>query len=394
MDASPSVLQVFLTYLRLGLTSFGGPVAHLGYFRAELVARRKWLSEQQYADLVALAQFLPGPASSQVGFASGFVLAGWRGALAAWFAFTMPSVLVMAGFAGLLTVFSGLGEGWIAGLKICAVAVVAQAVMGMWGNLVTAEGSLGRIRSGLALGVAAILLLVPSVLAQMLVLVVCALIGFKFLPVGQLPKAQTSVQLSKKTGLGLFIVFLGLLFGLPLLAQLSPSLALADVMYRAGALVFGGGHVVLPLLQAGMVPEFLSSNTFLAGYGVANAIPGPLFTFASYLGAAQNQVAALVGTAIATIMIFVPGMLLILAALPFWHALAAQPAARQALNGLNAGVVGLLLAALYDPVITSALHTPKDVALALVAYAALAVGKIPAWAVVLGCAVVGYLGWG
>lgn len=393
MQASLSVWQVFLTYLRLGLTSFGGPVAHLSYFRAELVVRRKWLSEQQYADLVALAQFLPGPASSQVGFASGFVLAGWRGALAAWFAFTLPSVLVMMSFAGLLTTFSHLEEGWIAGLKICAVAVVAQAVIGMWGHLVAAEGIVGRIRTALALGTAAILLLLPGVAIQMLVLVICALIGLKFLPAGRVAQGHTPIQISKQVGFGLLALFVVLLLGLPLLAPLLPELALADVMYRAGALVFGGGHVVLPLLQAGMVPEFLSDNTFLAGYGVANAIPGPLFTFASYLGAAQSQVSALVGTVIATIMIFLPGMLLMLAALPFWNALAAQPSARQALNGLNAGVVGLLLAALYDPVITSAIYVPKDAALALVAYAALTAGKVPAWAVVLACAVIGYFAW-
>lgn len=386
---------LFLTFLRLGLTSFGGPVAHLGYYRAEFVERKKWLSDEGYADTVALAQFLPGPASSQVGFATGFMLGGWPGALAAWTGFTLPSVLIMVGFAGLVTGLGDLGHaGWLAGLKVAAVAVVAQAVAGMWASLVNADGTPGRLKAVLALGTAAGLLLWPGAWAQVLALVLCGLIGWRFLPTSTSGKtAGLNAQISRRGGAVLLAAFAALLLGLPLLRPLGAEFALMDTVYRAGALVFGGGHVVLPLLQAGFVPGFLSADTFIAGYGMANAVPGPLFTFASYLGAAQTRINPVLGATLATVMIFLPGLLLMIGALPFWAALSGRPDTRRALAGLNAGVVGLLLAALYDPVFTSGIHGPRHLALALVAYAALTAGKVPAWAVVAGCAVVGAVGW-
>lgn len=386
---------LFLTFLRLGLTSFGGPVAHLGYYRAEFVERKKWLSDEGYADTVALAQFLPGPASSQVGFATGFMLGGWPGALAAWTGFTLPSVLIMVGFAGLVTGLGDLGHaGWLAGLKVAAVAVVAQAVAGMWASLVNADGTPGRLKAVLALGTAAGLLLWPGAWAQVLALVLCGLIGWRFLPTSTSGKtAGLNAQISRRGGAVLLAAFAALLLSLPLLRPLGAEFALMDTVYRAGALVFGGGHVVLPLLQAGFVPGFLSADTFIAGYGMANAVPGPLFTFASYLGAAQTRINPVLGATLATVMIFLPGLLLMIGALPFWAALSGRPDTRRALAGLNAGVVGLLLAALYDPVFTSGIHGPRHLALALVAYAALTAGKVPAWAVVAGCAAVGAVGW-
>lgn len=386
---------LFLTFLRLGLTSFGGPVAHLGYYRAEFVERKKWLSDEGYADTVALAQFLPGPASSQVGFATGFMLGGWPGALAAWTGFTLPSVLIMVGFAGLVTGLGDLGHaGWLAGLKVAAVAVVAQAVAGMWASLVNADGTPGRLKAVLALGTAAGLLLWPGAWAQVLALVLCGLIGWRFLPTSTSGKtAGLNAQISRRGGAVLLAAFAALLLGLPLLRPLGAEFALMDTVYRAGALVFGGGHVVLPLLQAGFVPGFLSADTFIAGYGMANAVPGPLFTFASYLGAAQTRINPVLGATLATVMIFLPGLLLMIGALPFWAALSGRPDTRRALAGLNAGVVGLLLAALYNPVFTSGIHGPRHLALALVAYAALTAGKVPAWAVVAGCAAVGAVGW-
>lgn len=387
---APSLWLLFKVFLRLGLTSFGGPVAHLAFFRAEFVERRGWLSDEQYSDVVALAQFLPGPASSQVGFAVGYLLGGYAGAALAWAAFTLPS-------AGLLVVLARLsagadlaGVGWVTGLKLAAVAVVAQAVAGMWGSLVAGDGLTGRLRAGLALGTAALVLLWTGAGAQVLALLLCALVGWRWLSAGTGGNTGLRPRLSRRAGAALLLaVGLGLLL-LPLLAPLSPAWAFADTVYRAGALVFGGGHVVLPLLQAGLVPGFVSEGAFLAGYGAANAVPGPLFTFASYLGAAQTAFSPLLGAVIGTLAIFAAGLGLMLGALPFWAELSRLPAARRALSGLNAGVVGLLLAALYQPVFVSAVHRPADLALVLLAYAALTAGKVPAWAVVLGMAGAGW----
>ena len=381
-------LEVFLVFLRLGLTSFGGPVAHLGYYRAELVVRRRWFTEAGYADLVALAQFLPGPASSQVGMASGLLRAGWPGLLAAWMGFTLPSSVLMFAFALGLSLWGGAETaGALAGLKVAAVAVVAQAVAGLWGSLVT-----DRLRAALALGVAAALLLLPGAGAQVAALLACALIGWRFLRVNAMPeRGLPAVPVSRRVGAALLLSCATGLLLLPLLAPLGPGWTLLNATFRAGALVFGGGHVVLPLLETGFVPDFVSHETFVAGYGAANAVPGPLFTFATFLGAAQTVASPLLGTLISTLGIFLPGALLMAGALPFWSALSARPAARSALAGLNAGVVGLLLAALYNPVFTSGVRGPGDLALALLAYGALSAGRLPAWAVVLGCAAVGWL---
>lgn len=381
---------VFVAFLRLGLTSFGGPVAHLGFFRTEFVERRRWLSDPDYADVVALAQFLPGPASSQVGFAVGYLLAGWAGALAAWTAFTLPSALLLTAFALGLAHLGDVGSaGWVLGLKLAAAAVVAQAVAGMWAALVAGEGTPGRVRAALALGTAAGLLLWPGAWTQLLALVGCGLIGWKALPGPTGPGGGWAVPLSHRGGLALIGAVLGGLLLLPLIAPLSPLLAFAGAVYRAGALVFGGGHVVLPLLEAGLVPRFVDAPTFLAGYGAANAVPGPLFTFAGFLGAAQGRFSPLLGAAVGTVAIFLPGLLLIIGALPLWSRLSTWPGTRRALGGLNAGVVGLLLAALYDPVFTAAVRGPRDLALALLAYAALTAGRVPAWAVVALCALIG-----
>ncbi|MFB9993435.1 chromate efflux transporter [Deinococcus oregonensis] len=384
--------QIFRIFLRLGLTSFGGPVAHLGYYRAEFVTRRGWFSEAQYADLVALAQFLPGPASSQVGMTVGLLRGGWLGLLAAWLAFTGPSAALMFAFAlGLSRGGDVSGAGWLLGLKVAAVAVVAQAVAGMWGSLVVADGKAGQIKAGLAFGAAALALIWPGAAAQVLALLLAGVVGWRFLAATGATQAGQALRLplTRRRGTLLLALCAALLVLLPLLSSLGPAWALAATVYRAGALVFGGGHVVLPLLQAGLVPTFLSAETFVAGYGAANAVPGPLFTFASYLGAAQTVLPAWVGALIATVFIFLPGALLMVGALPFWAALSARPAARAALTGINAGVVGLLMAALYDPLFTSAITGPRPLALALLAYAALTAARLPAWVVVGGCAVVG-----
>ncbi|GAA0503129.1 chromate efflux transporter [Deinococcus depolymerans] len=377
------VLEVFLVFLRLGLTGFGGPVAHLGYFRAEFVTRRAWISEAGYADLVALAGFLPGPASSQVGLSVGLLRAGWPGLLAAWSGFTLPSAALMTVLALGLTRLDPGQAAWLSGLKVAAVAVVAQAVAGLWASLVT-----DRVRAGLALGTAVALLLLPGAGTQVLALLVCAGVGWRWLsgPAGAGGAALPPVPVSRRAGTALLLLAGALLLTLPLLAPLGPGWATLDATYRAGALVFGGGHVVLPLLEGSFAA--LPATTFTAGYGAANAMPGPLFTFATFLGAAAHGPA---GALIATLGIFLPGALLMVGALPHWAALAARPAARAALAGVNAGVVGLLLAALYDPVFTSAVRGPRDLALAVLAYAALTVLRWPAWAVVLACAGVGWV---
>ncbi|GGM19126.1 chromate efflux transporter [Deinococcus aerophilus] len=387
MSALVPALEVFLVFLRLGLTSFGGPVAHLGYYRAELVVRRGWFTEAGYAELVAVAQFLPGPASSQVGMASGLLRAGWPGLLAAWVGFTLPSAAVMFALAlGMARWGEVEGAGWLAGLKVAAVAVVAQAVAGLWGQLVT-----DRRRAVLALGVAAALLVLPGAGAQVGALLVCALAGWHLLPAPQsTERGLPAVPVSRRVGATLLLVCGAGLVLLPLLAPLSEVWALLNATFRAGALVFGGGHVVLPLLEAGFVPALVSHEHFVAGYGAANAVPGPLFTFATFLGAAQTQMPPLWGAVIATLGVFLPGALLMAGTLPFWAVLAARPGARSALAGLNAGVVGLLLAALYTPVFTGGVRGPRDLAVAVLAYAALTAGRLPAWAVVLACAAVGW----
>ena len=387
-----SAWAVFLIFLRLGLTSFGGPVAHLGYFRNEFVARRRWLSEQSYADLVALCQFLPGPASSQVGMALGLGRAGYRGALAAWAGFTLPSALALILFAlGLSAWGDALPVGVLHGLKVVAVAVVAQAVWGMARTL-----CVGVPRLALMAAAAGVALLWPGVWVQVGLIVVAGLLGLLLFPaVPQGPHEALPIQLSRRTGAALLALFGLLLVGLPLLAAAWPSQALAmvDAFYRAGSLVFGGGHVVLPLLQSEVVPRgWVSNDTFLAGYGAAQAVPGPLFTFAAFLGAAaRGTPSGWAGGLLCLLAIFVPSFLLVAGALPFWEPLRRHGRTRAALGGINAAVVGLLLAALYHPVWTSAIFTPADFGLALLALVALMHWKLPPWLVVLASGVGGGL---
>ena len=389
---SKSAWAVFLIFLRLGLTSFGGPVAHLGYFRDEFVIRRKWLTENSYADLIALCQFLPGPASSQVGIAIGLSRAGYTGALAAWTGFTLPSAIVLMLFAiGISSYGDIVPLGVLHGLKVAAVAVVAQAVWGMGKNLCT---DIARI-SIMALA-ACFVLLVPSALAQVSVIAIAAIIGLLwFKPEKVIAHDPLPITVRRRTGLVWLFLFFSLLIGLPLLTALYPSqtLSMVDTFFRAGSLVFGGGHVVLPLLQAEIVPAgWISNDTFLAGYGATQAVPGPLFTFAAFLGSSMNQApSGWLGGMICLIAIFAPSFLLVMGALPFWESLRQNLRTRAALSGINAAVVGLLLAALYQPVWTSAIIEAKDFGLALVALIALMFWKFPAWLVVIGCGAAGWL---
>jgi chromate transporter len=382
---------VLTVFVRLGLTSFGGPVAHLGYFRAELVERRRWLDEAAYADLVALCQFLPGPASSQVGIGAGLLRAGVPGAFAAWTGFTLPSALALVLFAyGLGTLQGALGAGWLHGLMIAAVAVVAQAVWGMAQTLCP-----DRPRATLAVAAAVVVLLAPSAWGQIGAILAGGLIGLVVLREGAAGATSPAlhVPIGRGFGFACLALFFALLVGLPLIAAAVPSqaLALVDSFYRSGSLVFGGGHVVLPLLQAEVVPPgWVTNDAFLAGYGAAQAVPGPLFTFAAYLGAVMGpQPNGWLGAALCLVAVFLPSFLLVFGALPFWAALRGEPRAQAALRGINAAVVGLLLAALYRPVWTSAIMAPADFALAITAFLALAVWKLPPWLVVVLAAVAG-----
>ena len=376
----PEVLAVFL---KLGLTSFGGPVAHLGYFRAELVERRRWLDERSFADLVGLCQFLPGPASSQVGIGAGLLRAGIPGALAAWTGFTLPSAIAMVLFAyGAGRLEGAVGAGWLHGLMIAAVAVVAQAVWGMGRSLCP-----DRPRATLAVLAAVAVLLAPSAWGQIGAIMAGGLFGLVLLRHDEhAGGAALHVPIGHGLALACLALFFALLIGLPLAAAAVPSQALAlfDSFYRSGSLVFGGGHVVLPLLQAEVVPRgWVTNDAFLAGYGAAQAVPGPLFTFAAYLGAAMGKPPnGWLGGAICLVAIFLPSFLLVFGALPFWAKLRGNARAQAALRGVNAAVVGLLLAALYRPVWTSAIMAPADFALGLVAFLALALWKLPPWLVV------------
>ncbi|SFU69817.1 chromate efflux transporter [Halomonas korlensis] len=382
--------EVFRAFLLLGLTSFGGPIAHLGYFRGEFVARRRWLDEQAYADLVALCQFLPGPASSQVGFALGLLRAGPLGALAAWAAFTLPSALLLVLFAMGAASFEGpLGSALLHGLKIVAVAIVAHAVWGMARQLCP-----DRQRATIAVATVLLVIGVGGAMGQVAAILLGGLAGLWCCRDGAVADANTlAMPISKRTGLICLATFAILLVGLPLLvmAGAGQGVVLIDAFYRAGALVFGGGHVVLPLLEAETVQSgWMSANDFLAGYGAAQAVPGPLFTFAAYLGMVIEG-GGMIAALLALLAIFVPGFLLLLAALPFWHALRARPGIQAGLRGANAAVVGLLGAALYHPVWTSAILGRAEFALALVGFALLSVWKLPAWVVVLVCALGGLL---
>ncbi|MBP0048059.1 chromate efflux transporter [Marinobacterium sp. AK62] len=377
-----SFVSILLIFLRLGLTSFGGPVAHLGYFREEFVNRRRWLSDQSYADLVALCQFLPGPASSQVGLALGLSRGGYAGALAAWCGFTLPSALALILVAYGATAPNGvLDAGVVHGLKLMAVAVVAQAVWGMSQTLCR-----GKIRIAIMLLAATAMLLSPAVWLQPLLMLLAGLAGWKLLtPTNADHAAQIPIHVSTRQGSGWLMLFFALLLALPVITALTanPALTLIDLFYRAGSLVFGGGHVVLPLLQAETVPtQLISEDLFLAGYGAAQAVPGPLFTFAAYLGTTMTPMPGWPGGLIALLAIFLPSFLLVAGVLPFWDRLRRITAVRAALSGVNAAVVGLLLAALYDPIWTRTILSPTDFALALLAFFALQVWKVPVWILV------------
>ena len=383
-----SAFQVLAVFLRLGLTSFGGPVAHLGYFRDEFVTRRKALNERDYADLVALCQFLPGPASSQVGMGIGISQAGIRGALAAWMGFTLPSAIALILFAYGVAEFQGAvaGAAWLHGLKVVAVAVVAQAIWGMAKSLCP-----DRPRGTMAILAAVFMLAWPSSWGQIAVIVVGGLFGL------MLPKEDTTpdhaslhVPISRRLGLSAIALFSLLLLGIPVLAGLVPNhaIALFDRFYRVGSLVFGGGHVVLPLLQtASVTPGWVSKDLFLAGYGAAQAVPGPLFTFSAYLGAVmQPTPSGWVGGIICLVAIFLPSLLLLLGILPFWEQLRRMRSVRSALMGVNAAVVGLLVAVFYDTVWLSGILSAKDFILGLVAFGLLSLWKIPPWVVVVATA--------
>ncbi len=384
----PAAWTVFLVFLRLGMTSFGGPIAHLGYFHDEFVRRRAWLSAGAYADLVALCQFLPGPASSQVGMAIGLLRAGFPGALAAWLGFTLPSALALTLFAlGMASWGADLPTGLLHGLKIVAVAVVAQAVWGMARSF-----CIDAPRIMIALVATALALWWPAALGQIGIIVLGAAAGLVLIrPVPRVGHEALRVPFGAGLGATLLVLFLGLLAGLPLLARFwpTPTLQLLDGFYRAGALVFGGGHVVLPLLQAEVVPSGLVNNdVFLAGYGAAQAVPGPLFTFAAFLGASADGWA---GSVVALLAIFAPSFLLVAGVLPFWEHLRRSIRMQSALSGVNAAVVGLLLAALYHPVWTSAIFQLADLGLALLALAALMICRLAPWLVVLACGLAGWL---
>ncbi len=414
--------EVFLAFLKLGLSSFGGPIAHLGFFRAEFVERRRWLDERRYAELVALCQFLPGPASSQVGFAIGLQRAGWRGALAAWAGFTLPSAIALVLFAlGLARIDSAnpLLAGVLQALKVVAVAVVAQAVVSM-ARALTPDAT----RRGLALLAAAIVLPHGGAAMQFVALATSAL-GGAWLLRGSTracgnavdaarPAAASGIEprhrVSRRAGASAAVLFIALLVALPIAASWShyPLLGIAAAFYRAGALVFGGGHVVLPLLQAGVVaPGWVDESAFVAGYGAAQAVPGPLFTFAAYLGsvlgtpgiagstaAGASALGAWAAAALCLVAIFLPGLLVLVAALPWWDELRARPALRRSIAGVNAGVVGVLLAAWIDPVATSAVRGLADALFAGALYALLVGLRWPPWAVVVAAIGIGALrGW-
>lgn len=378
-------VEVFLIFLRLGLTSFGGPIAHLSYFREEFVNKQKWISEGQFAQLIAICQFLPGPASSQLGFSVGLIRAGWKGALAAFIAFTAPSALLLIVFAAFLPYLSGpIGDSAIQGLKIVALAVVAHGVMGMLKSLCPDNQ---RIIIA-TLGAIAVLVF-GSAITQLAVVAVGALAGIVFCRQIQ-PQPDLSLDVSHKAGYGLIalLVFALLLLVLPLLAaQYHGYLTIIDGFYRAGSLVFGGGHVVLPLLEETVAtPGRVSPDTFLAGYGAAQAVPGPMFSFAAYLGYFySDNLGGMTGALIALGSIFLPGFLLVAGILPFWRKLSNKAGFAQAIAGVNAAVVGILGAALYDPIFVTAVQGPVDLSIGLVAFVLLAVFRLSALSLVAWC---------
>ena len=387
-----SAAEILTVFLRLGLTCFGGPIAHLGYFRAEFVSRRRWLDETGYANLVGLCQFLPGPASSQVAFAIGLSRAGWFGALAAWLGFTLPSAILLVLFAYGSNWLSGqFGVGIMHGLKLAAAAVVAQAVFGMSRTLCP-----DRTRASLAVLATLLVLFLPVAAGQVSAIMVGAGLGFFFCrSAASLPNLGIQFAISRRLGAGALLGFFILLIGLPIAADGTGngSLGLISAFYHAGALVFGGGHVVLPLLHDAVVTRgWVGDDSFLSGYGAAQAVPGPLFSFAAYLGAVSTvSPHGVLGAGICLAAIFLPGNLILVGALPFWGALQGRPGVQAAVRGVNASVVGLLAAALFSPIWIGSVHTSYDFAIALAAFVLLVAWKTAPLAVVGLCATAGLL---
>jgi chromate transporter len=383
MKAGAGLVEVLAASTRLGLTSFGGPIAHLGYFREEYVLKRRWIDEAHYADLVALCQFLPGPASSQVGIALGIMRAGLLGGVVAWLGFTLPSAIALVAFAYGVQAAGLTDSGWLHGLKVVAVAVVAQAVWGMARNLTP-----DRTRISLAFVAAIAVLASRTAIIQVLVIIAAGIAGSILFSAESTPSTlRDRVAVGRGMAVTALVLFVVLLGGLPIARQIAPSQSLAvfDSFYRAGSLVFGGGHVVLPLLQAEVVPPgWVTNEEFIAGYGAAQAVPGPLFTFAAYLGAVMHQPPnGWIGASWALVAVFLPSFLLVVGALPFWELLRGRAGFQAALRGVNAAVVGLLLAALYDPVWTSAIRGHADFGLALVVFGLLMFWRLTPWLVVL-----------
>jgi len=379
---SGSPFEVFTTFLKLGLSSFGGPVAHIGYFRTKLVEQEKWLTESQFSQLLVICQFLPGPASSQLGFTIGLLRAGWLGALFAFLAFTLPSALLLIAFASLLPLLDGtIGQALIHGLKLVACAVVADAVLGMAKKLCP-----DWQRIAIAAVATAVLIFFSSIWLEITVVVAGGIAGLMLCRhISNQSAESITVSYGKKTAALLFSIFSLLLILLPLIADQSVSASIADIFYRAGALVFGGGHVVLPLLEESVVSTgMIAKETFLAGYGASQAIPGPMFAFAAYLGSIMPN-ADLITPFLALAFMFLPGFLLVLAVLPVWQFISSKPLFSYAIAGLNAAVVGLLAAALYDPIFTSGITSVVDLVIAAIGFLLLAVWKRSALWVVLWC---------
>lgn len=377
-EKSRKLREVLAASFKLGLTSFGGPIAHLGYFKDEYVDKRKWLDDKMYADIIALCQFLPGPASSQVGIAIGMLRAGLMGGVISWLGFTMPSVIALIAFALLYQSFSLGDMVWISSLKIVAVAIVAHAVLGMGKSLVT-----GKRHLAIALGAALVMLLYPSAFIQIGIIVAAGLVGYAlFSRQAEVKITPFNVSISKKQGI-ISLTLMGILLaGLPIVAQMASNtyVTIFDIFFRVGSIVFGGGHVVLPLLEQEIVPALVTSNEFLAGYGITQAVPGPLFTFSSYLG---TMVLGITGGIVATIAMFLPSFLLVVGALPFLNELRNRSGFQGILTGVNAAVVGILLAAFYDPVFTSSIGNGADFGLAVLLFSLLHFWKRPAWMIVI-----------
>ncbi|MGX9931049.1 chromate efflux transporter [Virgibacillus salarius] len=382
-----TLIEILLTSTKLGLTSFGGPVAHLAYFKDEYIDRRKWLDDRTYADIIAICQFLPGPASSQVGISIGMMRGGLLGGFISWFGFTVPSIIVLIVFALMYQTFSLDDAGFIHSLKIVAAAVVLHALIGL-GKKLTPDKS----RLAIAIAAASIMLIFPSAWMQIVIILGAGMVGLKLFTDKAESKVQPfSVSISKKLGLTSLGILISLLIILPLLNRVSdnPLLNIFDIFFRVGSLVFGGGHVVLPMIEREVVPTgLLTANEFLAGYGMAQAVPGPLFTFSSYLG---TMMEGITGAIIATIGIFLPSFLLIVAALPFLNELRKRATFQGVLMGVNASVVGILLAAFYDPVIKSSIFNPADFALGIILFSLLNIWKVPAWLIVIIGVIGGYV---